>query len=143
MPEPFLHWSDLSDAELERALLDLGPERAYPPTPDLTSRVRRQLETEPPRTVRFAPIVPRHGLWLAAAIILLAVGISLLLVPQVRSVIADRLGLRGVVIRWEEAPPQASPVGARLMLGQPVTLEEVFLAYYGNNGSAANPVHHP
>ena len=52
---------------------------------------------------------------------------TLLLVPQVRSAIADRLGLRGVQIEWFEKSPgtPASPVGTDLNLGRRVTLAEL------------------
>jgi hypothetical protein len=64
--------------------------------------------------------------WLAAAVILVIVVGVLALFPEARTAIADRLGLRGVGIEWiDEAPtPAASPVGARLMLGRAVTLDE-------------------
>ncbi len=64
--------------------------------------------------------------WLVAALILLAIAGALVLFPQARHAIADRLGLQGVLIRWvDEVPtPQPSQVGAPLLLGRPVTLDE-------------------
>ena len=49
-----------------------------------------------------------------------------MLFPEARNAIADRLGLQGVLIRWvDEVPtPQPSQVGAPLLLGRPVTLDE-------------------
>jgi hypothetical protein len=42
--------SALSDSELEQRLIELGP-RLYPTTPDLATRVRHRLESEPVATV--------------------------------------------------------------------------------------------
>jgi hypothetical protein len=65
-------------------------------------------------------------LWLAAALLLIAIASALVLFPEARNAIADRLGLRGVLIRWvDELPsPEPSQVGAPLLLGRPVTLDE-------------------
>jgi hypothetical protein len=48
------------------------------------------------------------------------------LFPEARNAIADRLGLKGVLIRWvDEVPtPEPSRVGAPLLLGRPVSLED-------------------
>jgi len=48
------------------------------------------------------------------------------LFPEARNAIADRLGLQGVLIRWvDEVPsPEPSQIGAPLLLGRPVTLEQ-------------------
>jgi hypothetical protein len=125
MTEPRLSWSNLSDRDLEMALRNLGDAVAYPATPELASRVAARLARDPaPRTSRLGALAVEKR-WLAAALVLLAIGVGLLLVPQVRTAIADRLGLSGVIIRWEETSPAATPVGARLMLGRPVTLAEV------------------
>jgi hypothetical protein len=123
MTEPRFSWSELSDEDLELALQDLGEAVVYPATPELARRVSERLARDPaPRSSLLGPFLVDKR-WLAA-LVLLAIGIGLLLVPQVRTAIADRLGLSGVVIRWEETPPPATPVGARLMLGRPVTLAE-------------------
>jgi hypothetical protein len=65
-------------------------------------------------------------LWLIAAILLIAIAGGLVLFPQARNAIADRLGLQGVLIRWvDEVPtPEPSQVGAPLRLGRQVTLDE-------------------
>jgi hypothetical protein len=70
-----------------------------------------------------------HGtrtLWLVAALLLIVIAGGLVLFPEARTAIADRLGLQGVLIRWvEEVPtPEPSQVGAPLLLGRPVTLDE-------------------
>jgi hypothetical protein len=111
------------DAELEQALTALGREVAFPPTPDVSSSVRERLAERPP----MAPARQRRRLyWLAAAALLAMVIGALALFPQVRTAIADRLGLRGVAIHWlEGAPtPAPSPVGSSLQLGREVSLDE-------------------
>ena len=66
------------------------------------------------------------AVWLAAAILLMLIAGGLALFPAARNAIADRLGLRGVLIQWvEELPtPEPSQVGAPLALGRRVTLDE-------------------
>ena len=140
----------LSGPELEHSLTDLGP-HLYPATPDLASRVRMRLEREPaPLSPRMGPGTrdevpiglgarggevsgeglgmgpPRRPLWLAVALLLIAILGALMVFPEARSAIADRLGLRGVLIQWvDETPtPEPSQIGAQLMLGRPVTLDE-------------------
>jgi hypothetical protein len=70
-----------------------------------------------------------HGtrvLWLVAALLLIALVSGLVLFPEARNAIADRLGLPGVSIRWvDEVPtPEPSQIGAPLLLGRQVTLDE-------------------
>ena len=135
----------LSESELEPRLIDLGP-RLYPPTPDLAMQVSDRLESEPvgtsltPLPARpsghpvaggvgdegLAPGLGPRVLWLVAALLLIALVSGLVLFPEARNAIADRLGLPGVSIRWvDEVPtPQPSQVGAPLLLGRPVTLDE-------------------
>lgn len=131
MAEP-LH--RLSDPELERALIDLGPRLAHPPTPDLARAVRARLTDAPGRHPPprhplarwpWPRPTPRTAALAAVALLLLAVGL-LALFPGARTAVADRLGLRGVRILFvEEVPtPQPAPVGSRLSLGQRVTLDE-------------------
>ena len=65
-------------------------------------------------------------LWLVAAVLLIAIAGGLVLFPETRNAIAERLGLQGVLIRWvDEVPsPEPSQVGAPLLLGRPVSLNE-------------------
>jgi hypothetical protein len=65
-------------------------------------------------------------LWLVAAVLLIALVSGLVLFPEARNAIADRLGLQGVLIQWvDEVPtPEPSQLGAPLLLGRPVTLDE-------------------
>jgi hypothetical protein len=67
-----------------------------------------------------------RNLWLVAALLLIALVSGLVLFPEARNAIADRLGLQGVLIRWvDEVPsPEPSQIGAPLLLGRPVTLDQ-------------------
>jgi hypothetical protein len=137
----------LSDSDLEQRLIDLGP-WLYPTTPDLATQVRQQLESESvgssltpqPATHEVGGAgdeerswgeglgsrAVRPTLWLLAAVLLIAIAGGLVLFPEARNAIADRLGLQGVQIRWvDEVPtPEPSQVGAPLLLGRPVTIDE-------------------
>jgi hypothetical protein len=72
----------------------------------------------------------RATIWLVAALLLIALVSGLVLFPEARNAIADRLGLQGVMIRWvDEVPtPEPSQIGAPLLLGRPVTLDEAHAA---------------
>ncbi len=65
-------------------------------------------------------------LWLAAALLLITLVSGLVLFPEARNAIADRLGLPGVSIQWvDEVPtPEPSQIGAPLLLGRQVTIDE-------------------
>jgi hypothetical protein len=65
-------------------------------------------------------------LWIASVLLVIAIAAGLVLFPETRNAIADRLGLQGVLIRWiDQAPmPEPSPVGAPLRLGRPVNLDD-------------------
>ena len=112
--------SALSDSELEQRLIELGP-RLYPTTPDLATQVRHRLESEPVGRT----LTPRPTIWLVAALLIALVS-GLVLFPEARNAIADRLGLPGVSIQWvDEVPtPEPSQIGAPLLLGRQVTLDE-------------------
>ncbi len=116
----------ISDPELEQVLTDLGRHLVFPTTPDLAPTIRASLEHEAlPRRSTAVLRAQWRIAWLAVAAIVL-IAASLLLFPQVRSAIADRLGLLGVQIEWFETlpTPQASPVGAGLQLGRQITFAE-------------------
>ena len=124
-----------SDADLERALADLGRRLDYPPSPDLSGVVRDRLAAGPLRSPgRGAFSVTRRSLaWAALALVLLAGGV-LLLSPEARSAVAERLGLPGVTITHipdippvpvTSEPSSTGPAGDGLGLGTPVrTLAE-------------------
>lgn len=100
-------------AELETALRQLGSEVAFPPTPDLASAIRGQLDRPRFRHRRVA-------IALVSAVVV-AIGAAFA-VPQARTAILDWLGLRNVsVVRVEKLP--AVPAHGNLDLGQRVTLD--------------------
>ena len=101
-------------AELETALRQLGGEVAFPPTPDLASAIRGQLDRPRFRHRRVAIAL--------AAVVVVAIG-AVFAVPQARTAILDWLGLRNVsVIRVEKLPAVAAH--GNLDLGQRVTLDD-------------------
>jgi hypothetical protein len=131
--------------ELERALTDLGPYVAYPSTPNLSSRVAEKLARRPARL----PLTwweswrPNQRRLAYALVALIALAVAVLAIsPEARTAVAERLGLRGVLIREVPAiatplpsaptPVAASPAvptptpsaGARLSLGQAVSLDQ-------------------
>jgi hypothetical protein len=141
----------MSEPELERALVDLGRHIAYPPTPALAARVRQAIARRPARPASFWDTwLPRQRR-LAYALVALIVlsGAVLAFSPEARTAVAERLGLRGVLISEipavptplptapapaaspaaSPAPPAAAPAAPsptpRLFLGQSTTLAEV------------------
>lgn len=108
------------DAQLVRALEDVGGHLADPAAPYLATRVRARLETESaPRPA------PSRWVRLLAAGVGVAVVVSavLALSPATRRAVAGWLGLRGVEIeRVDEPPPTA--LGGELDLGEPVSMRE-------------------
>jgi hypothetical protein len=121
MAEPQFPYAQMSDPELEQALRKLGQELTYPPTPDLATGVLSRLDSQPPTPLPLAR--SRRAVWLAAAILIMLLG-TLALFPEVRTAIADRLGLSGVQIRWVDEIPTPAPVVTPLLLGRPVSLED-------------------
>ena len=114
----------LGDADLERALRDLGRRYPYPPTPNLAATVRTRIVVRPIAPVR--PIArwrdPRR-LALVAAVLLVLAGAAALINPATRDVIAHFFHVRGVVITRVSSPqPSISP--NPLALGHRTTLEE-------------------
>jgi hypothetical protein len=111
------------DRELDRALSDLGGYLAYPPTPDLAGGVRRRLANQPtrPRSIWYTLLTQRR-LAVALLVLIAAAATIVAVSPAARTAIADRLGLRGVQIQQVTAIP--TPLGSRLNLGQPMTLDQ-------------------
>ena len=99
--------------ELETALLQLGRDVEFPPTPDLASAIRGRLGKR--RSWR-RPVV------VAIALLVLAIGAALL-VPPARTAILDWLGLRHVNVSRVDTLPPTHPLG-RLDLGEKVTAAE-------------------
>src|SRR6266849_3870415 len=122
----------LSEPELEQALVDLGSHLAYPPTPALAARIRQEIALRPARSPSlWASWLPNQRRLAFALVALIALaGAVLAFSPDARTAVAERLGLRGVLIREIPAVPTPLPavapsIGARLSLGQSTTLEEV------------------
>jgi hypothetical protein len=118
------------DRPLEDALRRLAMQNDYPPTPDLASAVRGRLLVAPRPRRWFADLVWAERRAFAVAIAALTLLVALVSVlafsPDVRTAIADRLGLHGLRITTEQVTvtPAPSPVGEYLRLGNRVTLEE-------------------
>lgn len=98
--------------ELERALVELGAELAYPPTPNLVPAVRARIPERPARAWR-RPVA------IALAVLAVAVG-AVLAVPQARTAVLKWLGLEGVTIQRVPRLPNVRAVGPDL--GERVTL---------------------
>jgi hypothetical protein len=110
-----------SDAELEGALVSLGQHLDYPPTPDLASTVRQRLiANRRPRSFQERVRALARSVWPAARsrlavatlALLLALAGLLALDPDTRTVLADRLGLRGVTISQVPFVPTATPTAS-------------------------------
>jgi len=115
----------ITDVELERALRDLGPRYPYPPTPNLSSRVRLRITARPvaqPRRLEFWRDPRRLALVAAALLVLL--GAAALANPVTRDAIAHFFHVRGVVVNREASPlPSFSPV-TPLDLGRRTTMTD-------------------
>jgi hypothetical protein len=116
-------------ADIERALTDLAPRVAYPPTPDLAGTIRARIAAEPaparPGWSWPALLKPRRLAVAFLVLLIIAVG-ALAISPDLRTAVAKRLGIHGIeIIFVDETPtPAASPVGTTLLLGEPMTLAE-------------------
>jgi hypothetical protein len=101
-------------SELERALLSLGRELEYPPTPDLARAVERRLV--PARRPRARRIVV-----VAVAVLLVACGTVLAAVPSARDAVLEFLHLRGATVERRDRLPRGLRTGP-LDLGPRTTL---------------------
>jgi len=104
---------------IEQALLELAHHIDWPeqsaPTPDL----HRRLTAHPTTRSRYR--------WVPVTALLLVIVASLLLFsPQARQAVADLLGVAGIEISFDPDPAEA--VGAELVLGEGLTLEEASAA---------------
>lgn len=102
-------------AELERRLLALGREVAFPPEPDLAPRVRARLGRRRP--------FPWRGVAVALAVLLLALGAALA-VPQARSALLRWFHLGGATVTRVETLPPAVERSRAGGLGRPLPLAE-------------------
>lgn len=122
-----IYWNE---GELEEAVSRLGHRIDYPPTPDLAVAVRRRIADSSRRPAPWWSLLgSRRAVAVAVFMLLLAVVVTSVLAfsPATRTAIADRLGLRGLLITTEQPMPTplASPVGDYLRLGNRMTLNEV------------------
>src|SRR5712691_11349569 len=115
----------LMDVELERALRDLGPRYPYPPTPNLTSRVRLRITAQPVRRPRRLELWrdPRR-LALVAAVLLVLLGAAALINPTTRDAIAHFFHVRGVIVNRVPSPLPSSSSVTPLDLGRRSTMDE-------------------
>lgn len=108
--------------ELERALVRLGGDLAFPETPDVAAAVGDRLEQAAP-VRRRAP--SRRALVVAFVALAVAVGAAMA-VPSARTAILEFFGLRGATVtRVDTLPPvetrpEAPDAAAELELGSPV-----------------------
>jgi hypothetical protein len=128
-------WPRFSEAELERALRDVGPALDYPVSEHVAFAVRERLERAAVRSRRRArlprlrPGNPLRPLfvpaWQRAAVAVLALVVlvsgALAFSPSVRKAVAGWLGIRGVKIEVTPSLPPV-PLGRNLVLGPPVSL---------------------
>lgn len=108
--------------ELERALVALGRELEYPPTPDLAGAVPARLATEPRARGRTGLRFGRVGA-IALAVFPIACG-TVAAVPAARNAVLEALGLRGATIERRERLP-AAPEPRPLDLGPRITTADV------------------
>lgn len=140
------------DAQIEEALRAAGATIIYPETPPIAAGVRARLRTDaanprqrpwgwiaglmrrtsfPERAARpwlrdtAASAPPRFGLRPALLVLLALLVATVVISPEIRSAIADRLGLRGVAITYVPGVPitVSRPLGHGLDLGRQTTLE--------------------
>jgi hypothetical protein len=104
--------------QLEAALLELGREIDFPPTPDLSASVRPRLMGRPRSALQWNRVIVSLAAVFVAALLLAGL---LALWPTARNAVADRLGLRGVQVTQVRTLPTAITT---LNLGQPITLDD-------------------
>jgi hypothetical protein len=115
------------DANLERLLEDVATRLEDPPAAELAAAVRARLETQ--ARVRAMPhlqpgwLRQRFRFVVAGVAIVVAATIALASFPGFRGAVADWFQLRGVLIEHRATPPAAG-AGARLSLGERVSLAE-------------------
>lgn len=113
----------LSDERLGAALKTVALQVEYPPTPELSRRVRARIEEAPERR---GELVRPHRYALAIAVLgalVVVAAATMALSPRAREAVADFIGAGGVRIGFGEPSPSLSPAD-ELDLGPRVTLEE-------------------
>jgi hypothetical protein len=109
----------LTDDELEQRLFDLGEHLAWPETPELDWRAAEQAPVR---------LLERRGLWLAAAIVLIALGAALALSQGFRDTVAGVFGVRGIdiVLLRDDDPDSTAdlPALSKVAVGEPISIDE-------------------
>jgi len=113
---------DFSDAELERALVDLGTHLSYPSAPDLSQTVRAHLEQHPRRVRSFRGLVIRRAVLVPVLAALAILAMVLALSPDARSAVASWFHFAGIAIKSGSSPP--GPLGHNLNLGRRLSLAD-------------------
>jgi hypothetical protein len=109
---------------LERELLALRHDVAWPPTPDLATAVQARVAREPGRRRRRAWLPARLApVAVAVLVVLLAFGALLAASPGVRATLRDWLGIGSVRIARVERLPDLSPA-RQLALGRRATVAQ-------------------
>ncbi|MGI8608759.1 MAG: hypothetical protein ACR2MY_05960 [Candidatus Dormibacteria bacterium] len=108
-------------ADLDGALRDLGEYIQYPTTPDLEAAVRARVLADRERTSWRWSALTKPAL--AAAVVILALGASALLIPPVRDTLAKFFHVQGVVIERRSNTPSPT-AGNSLALGTQTSLDD-------------------
>ena len=108
-------FADLPDQQLEQALADLGRMIDFPRSPNFASAIRSRLEAESTAERRFEPdnvrfFTPWRALAIAAAVAASLPGRGAGWLPDFRHAVADRLGVRGIKIIFEDETPRRFPL---------------------------------
>lgn len=113
--------------DLERMLAELRPHVAFPPQPDLAGSIRsqiaaRSLDLDRARWDGWRSRPRQLAIGFVAFLAVLTG--ALVASPDLRTTVADRLGLDGIRIEFvdDEPAPATDPVGATLLLGEATTL---------------------
>jgi hypothetical protein len=110
-----------SDADLELALVDLGPHLVYPPVPDVAGTVRAHLEQHPRRPARQFRL-PRPAILYPIITAVVLIASVLTFTPGGRAAVASWFRVIGVRIEYGGSPP--GPLGHTLDLGTRTSLAE-------------------
>jgi hypothetical protein len=108
--------------DLERQLLALGDDIAWPPTPDLAAVVQARVAAEPGRARSRRAWLPRRvaPVLVVVLLVLLALGTLLAASPGVRATLRDWLGIGAVSVQRVQRLPDLAPART-LDLGRRVT----------------------
>jgi hypothetical protein len=108
--------------ELERQLLALGDDIAWPATPDLAAAVQARIAAEPRPAPRTRAWLPRRlaPALVVVLVVLVALGTLLAASPGVRATLRDWLGIGAVAVKRVDRLPDLS-TARQLDLGRRVT----------------------